>query len=142
MHYHRILRDSAGNQTGSIVLCRYYRDMQAIVVDFVLELLSVGGRLPDFELISASLRSNNRRDSANAIETIEQGVERDIFKILLPLIDTTRQTEDIARVERLIHGDRAALRPEQIAEIAIASASPLEAAAGAQALWDNAHGSR
>jgi len=130
---------TAAAGTGNVVLSRFYRDMQAIVLDFVLELLSVGGRLPDFELISASLRSENRRDRANAIETIEQGVERQIFKMLLPLIDTAREGDTTAVAFRQREG-LTPLGPVQIAELALQSTTPLEAAAGAQALWDAEHG--
>jgi ATP/ADP translocase len=132
---YRALENSNIAGAGVVVLSRYYRDMQSIVVDFVLELLSVGGRLPDFELISASLRSDNRRDRANAIETIEQGVDRAIFKVLLPLVDTTKSADEMAKFIRANVGS-ANPTPSEIARRAIASSSPLEAAAGAQLIAD------
>lgn len=131
-----LTQGGAAPTAGSVVLARYYSDMQAIVVDFVLEILSLGGRLPDFELISASLRSDNRRDRGNAIETIEQGVDRDVFKMLLPLIDRSRGADDIDRALRRSQGAVDRVTPAQVATVAAASSSPIEAAAGAQALWD------
>lgn len=138
-YFHEVLAAEStqlsSTSTGSVVLGRYYRDMQAIVVDFVLELLSVGGRLPNFELISASLRSDNRRDRGNAIETIEQGVDRQIFKKLYPLIDDSRGSDIGARTFRLREG-LGLLTPLEIAVRATESPAALEAAAGAQALCD------
>ena len=72
---------------GLETLKRFYLDVRRDVVDLVLEVLAVGGRLPNFELLSASLGSDNRRERADAIETIEQGLTRDVFRLLLPLLD-------------------------------------------------------
>ena len=68
-------------------LARLYRDLRQESVDYVLEMLSLTGRMTDHEMIAASLRSSNAKERANAIETIEQGCERAVFKKLLPLID-------------------------------------------------------
>lgn len=56
-------------------------------LDFILELLSLSGLLPDLDLIRTSLGRTNARDRANAIETLQQNVPRLTFLRLLPLIE-------------------------------------------------------
>lgn len=119
---------------GLRVLSRVYADQPPAIVDFVLELLTLGGRLPDFELIVASLRSGSRKDRANAIETIEQGVEREIFRLLLPLVDGRPLEGQLA-----FHRSRGAEAAPSLGEIlrrGLGSPSPLESAAAAQALCE------
>jgi hypothetical protein len=86
--------DSGGR--GTAVLRRYYEDAYRSVLDFVLELLTIGGRLPNFELIGSSLRSGNQKARRNAIETLEQGVSRPVFKLLLPLVDSRGMDDRIS----------------------------------------------
>ncbi|MFA5262412.1 MAG: hypothetical protein WC378_01205 [Opitutaceae bacterium] len=74
---------------GLLVLAHYYRDSASDSLDFILQLLSLTGRLPDFDLIRASLAFANLKDRANAIETIEQSCPRVLFERLLPLIEET-----------------------------------------------------
>lgn len=74
---------------GLTVLRRYYRDHAAECLDFILQLLSLVGRLPDFELIRASLAFANPKDRANAIETIEQSCSRSLYDQLMPIIEAT-----------------------------------------------------
>lgn len=72
---------------GLLVLAHFYRDSASDSLDFILKILSLTGRLPDFDLIRASLAFANPRDRANAIETIEQSCPRKLFQSLKPLID-------------------------------------------------------
>ncbi len=72
---------------GLLVLAHYYRDSVSDSVDFILQLLSLTGQLPDFDLIRASLSFANPRDRANAIETIDQSCPQRLFAQLLPLIE-------------------------------------------------------
>ena len=81
------------------LLSRLYRDLRHECVDYVLELLSLTGRMADYEMIGASLRSQNPKERANAIETVEQGCDRSVFKKLLPLIDG-RPLRSIVEEER------------------------------------------
>ncbi|MBK8476168.1 MAG: HEAT repeat domain-containing protein [Opitutaceae bacterium] len=76
---------TSGN--GLMVLVRFYHDSAADLLDFVLQLLSLTGRLPDFDLIRASLSFANPKDRANAIETIAQSSPRALFERLRPLIE-------------------------------------------------------
>ncbi|MEM8995459.1 MAG: MFS transporter [Acidobacteriota bacterium] len=83
-------REIAGAPHPPAALCvlrRIYRDAPRAPLDFILELLSIGGRLPDFELLASSLRSPNPKLRADALETLEQGLERRLFLRLLPLLD-------------------------------------------------------
>ena len=76
------------------LLSFFYRDIQSIILEFILELLTIGGRLPDFEMIKTAINSTNSNSRANAIETIEQSTDREIFTLLRPLIDG-RDIDDI-----------------------------------------------
>jgi MFS family permease len=88
----RLLRragaDAADDERAGLeVLARVLEDQQANMVDFVLEVLSLEGHLPDFDLLAASLRSGIPRERANALETIEEGVPAQLFEELSDLLD-------------------------------------------------------
>lgn|GEM_PF-601118 len=72
---------------GLSLLRRIYADIQVTVVDFILELLTLQGQLPSFELMAANLRSSNPKEHGDAVETLEQGCSRAVFQALFPLID-------------------------------------------------------
>lgn len=61
-------------------------------VDFVLELLALGGRLPDFDLLVVSLHSANPKVRGNAVEAIATGVDHHTWKRLSPLLNNHPQT--------------------------------------------------
>jgi hypothetical protein len=74
---------------GVCVLRRLYRDSAAEGLDFALQLLGLTGRLPDVDLIQASLTFANAKDRANAIEAIEQSCSHDLFAQIRPLLAIT-----------------------------------------------------
>ncbi len=128
------LRDVSRGSHGLSLLLRFYQDMQEVVVDFVLEMMTIGGRLPSYELLSTSLRSTNPKERANAIETIEQGCSAATFHALLPLI-AGRDLKEKQRVAR----SRYRLAPQTvdtIVERALDSAMPIECSAALQSVWD------
>jgi ATP:ADP antiporter, AAA family len=51
-----------------------------------LELLALGGRLPDFDLLIVSLHSANPKVRGNAVEAIAAGVDHATWKRLEPLV--------------------------------------------------------
>jgi HEAT repeat protein len=67
------LLERSASTPGMETLKRYYLDVRREVVDFVLQVLAVAGRLPNFELLSASLASDNRKERADAMETSSRG---------------------------------------------------------------------
>lgn len=107
------------------LLARVVRERVAASVDFVLELLALGGALPDFDLLIVSLHSANAKVRGNAIEAIVSGVNNATWRRLEPLIHR-RQSKVGGAV-----GDIAPLL-----EAAIAEGHGIEAAAAAQALRD------
>lgn len=125
---HRALAAHREGQSsvGCIVLTRYYRDAAAQGLEFVLELLSLSGRLPDFDLIRASLSFANARDRANAVETIQQSCSRDLFERIARLIDATVAVSglDVARQQ-----GRPQPLPELLRDAALSNV-PLEASSG------------
>ncbi|MCC5790283.1 MAG: hypothetical protein JJT75_11655 [Opitutales bacterium] len=56
-------------------------------LDFILELLSLRGSLPDLDLIRSSLRRTNIKDRANAVETMEQYIPHKLFVRLETLLE-------------------------------------------------------
>jgi hypothetical protein len=109
------------------LLARADRERIAASVDFVLELLALGGRLPDFDLLVVSLHSANPKVRANAIESIASGLDHATWRRLEPLIHG-RTTRSDART-----GDLVPLLAE-----AIRDGVGFEAVAAAQALRDHA----
>jgi Cyclic nucleotide-binding domain len=132
--YHHVLAQATQASPGLQVLSRFYTGVQLIILEFVLQILALGGRLPDYEMISSSLRSQNPKVRANAIEALEQACNRAIFLRLLPLVDS-RPLEDIIRFYQRHEAD-AELTPATIIAKASHSHVPLERSAAAQAMWD------
>jgi hypothetical protein len=133
LYYYSVLNQEESTP-GLEVLKKFYLDIQRTIVEYVLELLTLGGKLPDYELVSASLRSKSTKERGNAIETIEQGVPRDIFNLILPLIDsrTTEQIVTFFTKHYTIH----TMTSEEIVIESINSNNPLECTTGAQILSD------
>ena len=73
---------------GQVVLAKYCADQKRKIVDFVLELLALNGRLASIELLLASVRSSNPKERADAIETIQQACDLRTNRLLLPLLTT------------------------------------------------------
>ncbi|WP_417595791.1 MFS transporter [Parasphingorhabdus sp.] len=79
--------ERSDRQSASLVLlARTQRARVAASIDFALELLSLGGRLPNADLLIVSLHSANAKVRGNAIETIESGVDNATFRQLEPLL--------------------------------------------------------
>jgi MFS family permease len=89
LHFYKIVSQEQQNNDNSNLplLSKYFMDKHQVVLEFILEILSIGGNLPSFELMKTSLRSSNSKSRGNAIETIEQSTDQSIFKELLPLLD-------------------------------------------------------
>jgi ATP:ADP antiporter, AAA family len=107
------------------LLAHAYRQRIGESVDFTLELLALGGRLPDFDLLIVSLHSANPKVRGNAIEAIASGVDHATWKKLEPLV--TRRSVDAGGVS----GDLVA-----VLKAAVDTAHGFEAVAAAQALRD------
>jgi len=56
------------------------------VVDFIIQMLGVAGSLEDGEVLSWALHSSNKKVRSQAVETIEKTCDKNIFKLLEPLI--------------------------------------------------------
>ncbi len=112
--------------TGGLVLTRYYRDAASQGLEFVLELLSLSGRLPDFDLIRASLSFANARDRANAVETIQQSCSRELFERIGRLIDATVAVSGLD----VVHHAASARPLAELLRDAALSNVPLEASSG------------
>ena len=105
-------------------LARFQRQQIAAATDFAIELLAIGGRLPDFDLLVVSLHSQNAKVRANAIEAIESGTDRATFLILGELIDgrPPASASPTPLLDRLDAG--------------LASTNPIELVATAQTIRD------
>ena len=107
------------------LLAQAVRERIAASVDFVLELLALGGALPDFDLLIVSLHSANAKVRGNAIEAIASGVDHTTWKQLGPLIR-----------RKPVSGGGATGELVALLEAAVADGHGFEAAAAAQALRD------
>lgn len=107
------------------LLARLQRQLIGKGTDFVIELLALGGRLPDFDLLIVSLHSKNPKVRGNAIETIENGVDRATFHLLKGLLDD-RPPGIPAGGARLL----------EMLEDRLASPDPLELVTAAQSIRD------
>lgn len=99
------LASQGTGDTALSVLRRFCRDVQTEILEFVLELLTISGRLPDFELMTASLRSGESGDRADAIEAIEQACPRRLYQRLLPLLDASSAAEALRSFTRFFHAE-------------------------------------
>ncbi|KKC26578.1 ATP translocase [Sphingomonas sp. SRS2] len=105
-------------------LARFHRQQVGTATDFAIELLAIGGRLPDFDLLVVSLHSKNAKVRANAIEAIENGVDRSTFLMLKELIDG-RPAASSGKAPLL-----------DLLDARLASTNPIELVATAQAIRD------
>lgn len=114
-----------GRSPALRLLAEAYRQRIAESVDFTLELLALGGRLPDFGLLIVSLHSANPKVRANAVEAIASGVGHAAWKRLDPLVNA-RAASGAAEGGDLI----------DLLKAAVDDGHGFEAAAAAQALRD------
>lgn len=125
---------SAASRTslGQSVLIKYCTDQQLIIIDFVLELLALNGRVANFELLLSSLRSTNKKERADAIETIQQACDAKTNRLILPLLSTSfvKQAEQNTEIQCEVSGNDLF----DALKLAFESPNPLEAAAAAEAL--------
>ncbi|WP_296600728.1 hypothetical protein [Phenylobacterium sp.] len=112
----------AGRSAALGLLAEAYRQQIGESVDFTLELLALGGLLPDFDLLIVSLHSANPKVRGNAVETIASGVGHATWRRLDPLI--RRSGETAPALGELAH----------LLKAAVAGGRGFEAAAAAQAL--------
>lgn len=129
--FRRVLDSEMDPSAGIRILRRFYLDTQDRIVDFILEVLHIAGRLPSYEMLSSSLRSELPKERANALETVEQGVPRRLFKRLKPLLVDPVGEDDEAPVDGVLVPS-----VEGIVDSALGSPFPLEAAAAADAAWE------
>ncbi len=57
------------------------------IIDFIIQLLGVAGSLEECEVLSHTLRSQNRKIRAQAVESLEKTCDARLFALLEPLID-------------------------------------------------------
>lgn len=106
--------DPAGN---ACLIARAQRERVEMAVDFALELLALGRKLPDADLLIVSLHSANAKVRGNAIEAIENGVDHETFALLRALLQARLEEESAARASI-----------EQVLDEALHSGRPIEAA--------------
>lgn len=94
----RVIEEHAGQDAAALLVARAQRERVEAAVDFALELLALGRKLPDADLLIVSLHSSNAKVRGNAIEAIENGVDHDTFALLRSLLqaqgDGTRARDE------------------------------------------------
>tara|TARA_B100000683_G_scaffold221151_1_gene218281 strand:+ start:3184 stop:6285 length:3102 start_codon:yes stop_codon:yes gene_type:complete len=129
-----ILQHSEDSSPALQLLGQFYQDMQRVTLEFLLELLALAGRIPDYEQIAASLRSANPRTRGDSIETLEQSVHRTVFQKILPLVDSRPLEEKIQFYYRNFSSSRDSA--QAILEKALKSKNDLEKAMAGQGLYE------
>lgn len=103
------------------LLARAQRERAGAALDFALEFLAIGGRLPNFDLLIVSLHSNNAKVRANAIETIENGIGGAHFRLIAPLLHRSDSDARVARDLGLVAALETALESDQAIEMTLAA---------------------
>ncbi len=108
---------------GLNTLFHLCQEIPATVVDFVLEVHALTGRLPSAEMLGSSLRSSNAKERAEGFETLEQGCSRTVFRMLSRLLRksaTGRLADGALLEERLGRARDSAMALERAAAIVAA----------------------
>lgn len=129
--YRHVLKQNADWGPGTLALGLVYQDLPRLMLELVLELLSVIGRLPSYESVLAALRTENGRERGYALESIEQACGRQLFDRLLPILDE-RPDKEIMAMGRTL-GIDSDIKIETVVERSLGSAFPMEASAALQA---------
>jgi hypothetical protein len=66
------------------------------IIDFIIQLLGIAGSLDECDILAHTLRSQNRKIRAQALESLEKACEARLYALLEPLVDE-RQTEEKMR---------------------------------------------
>lgn len=74
------------NSNAVAILAQAQHERIARAVDFVLELLALSGKLPNFDLLIVSLHSANPKVRANALEAIESSVDYETYRSINVLL--------------------------------------------------------
>lgn len=71
------------------------------LIDFAIGLLAASGSIEESELITHSLRSHNEKTHSHGVETVEKTCDKQIFRLLEPLIDDRPKSDKIRRLPSL-----------------------------------------
>lgn len=119
-----------GGQTPELlVLGRFYRDSRKSKLNLILEFLSTAGRLPAYELMVNSLGSSNPKIRAFGLETLEQGVERQLFRRLIVQLDNVSDSTDLE------NNDKQSEQFDKVIATAANSLHPIEKSAALTHIW-------
>ncbi|CCA92849.1 ATP/ADP translocase-like protein [Novosphingobium sp. PP1Y] len=124
-HTASLLDLHAGTHRSVALLARAQRERAEAAIDFVLELLAIGGLLPNFDLLIVSLHSANPKVRGNAVEAIESSVPRHYLRLLGPLLHGEAQPREGAQID-----------VEQVLVEALASGQAMEMTLAADVLHD------
>lgn len=120
-----LLDSESHGQTSLALLARAQRERVGATLDFVLELLAIGGLLPNFDLLIVSLHSANAKVRGNAIEAIESGIDGPLFRQLEPLLQPRAHAPRLGTPARGL---------DDVIDAALASGQPVEMALAADVL--------
>lgn len=137
LHRSEILSSSgSGNTDSGKLLIGYYHSNYKEVCNFILEILALAGRVPNYEQIASALQSGNARLIGDSVEMLEQNVSYRVFRNLLPLVDsrTTRERLDFYKK----HFAVADLTEPVILEDAIRNGTDAEQAVAAYHIYNTA----
>lgn len=100
--YYFVVAECSAEEFGSrfLVLKNIFLQRQREIIDFVILIFSLLGKLPPHEVLSGSLLSGSEKETGNAIESLEQGMPREYFELALPLVDGRKLSKKIEFAHR------------------------------------------
>ncbi|MEM8988103.1 MAG: MFS transporter, partial [Pseudomonadota bacterium] len=124
----RLEQEQIGSDAVAILI-QAQNERVARAVDFVLELLALDGKLPNFDLLIVSLHSTNLKVQANALEAIENSVDYETYRCIHGLL---RRRKSLNSADEVQYNNDIALLLEQTLEFSYG----IEAAAAMQVLYE------
>jgi hypothetical protein len=83
-------RDALTGVPAAALLARLYSDRRQESLDVALEVLALTGRLPDVDLISASLKSTSAKVRADALETLNTSLAYPVYRAIVEVLEGER----------------------------------------------------
>ena len=86
--HHRMVSaiDPAETEIGCLCLKQGHIDLRNQSLEWILEILAVIGRIPDYMLLLHSLQSQSPKEQANGVETIVEGVGISFYRRIEPYL--------------------------------------------------------
>ena len=124
LYYSQVLSKVSHKTQGMYVLEKFYSGVSRLSVSFVLDILALGGRMPNIDMITSFLHSNSIKERNNAIEALSQSIAPDLIKPIIPLIDSRSILEQLDYYKKKFN--KKEISVDEILDKALQEKFPLE----------------